>query len=169
MRVLVLGGGGREHALAWRLRRDEGVERVWIAPGNGGTPAVAETIPDLDIANPAAVARHAARERYDLVVVGPEAPLAAGVADALRQASVPVFGPSQAAARLESSKAFAKRQLLRADVPTAVSAVFDDLGEALANARASTAPPVIKADWLAAGKGVVVPDSHEAAEEAIRD
>ena len=105
-----------------------------------GTPAVAETVPDLDILDPAAVARHAARERYDLVVIGPEAPLAAGVADALRQASVPVFGPTRAAARLESSKAFAKEQLGRAGVPTAASAVFDDLGEALAHARASEQP-----------------------------
>jgi phosphoribosylamine--glycine ligase len=166
--VLVLGSGAREHALAWRLARDEGVRRVRIAPGNGGTPAVAETVPDLDILDPAAVARHAARERYDLVVIGPEAPLAAGVADALRTASVPVFGPSQAAARLESSKAFAKEQLVRAGVPTAASAVFEDLGEALAHVRASEAPPVVKADWLAAGKGVVVPDTLEAAEEAIR-
>jgi phosphoribosylamine--glycine ligase len=169
MEVLVLGSGAREHALAWRLARDEGVGRVRIAPGNGGTPAVAETVPDLDILNPAAVARHAARERYDLVVIGPEAPLAAGVADALRKASVPAFGPSQAAARLESSKAFAKEQLRRADVPTPASAVFDDLAEAVAHARASDAPPVVKADWLAAGKGVVVPDSHEAAEVAIRE
>jgi phosphoribosylamine--glycine ligase len=111
MRVMVLGGGAREHALAWRLRRDEAVKGVWIAPGNGGTPAVAETVQDLDILDPGAVARHAARERYDLVVIGPEAPLAAGVADALRRASVPVFGPSRAAARLESSKAFAMVQL----------------------------------------------------------
>jgi phosphoribosylamine--glycine ligase len=169
MRVLVLGGGAREHALAWRLRRDEGVERVWIAPGNGGTPAVAETVRQLDILDPRAVARHAARERYDLVVIGPEAPLAAGVADALRQASVPVFGPSRAAARLESSKAFAKEQLQRGDVPTAASAIFDDVGEAVDYARASDAPLVVKADWLAAGKGVVVSDSHEAVEGAIRD
>ncbi|MBA3688869.1 MAG: phosphoribosylamine--glycine ligase [Chloroflexi bacterium] len=169
MEVLVLGSGAREHALAWRLARDEAVERVRIAPGNGGTPAVAETIPGLDILDPAAVARHAARERYGLVVVGPEAPLAAGVADALRQASVPVFGPARAAARLESSKAFAKEQLRRADVPTPACVVFDDVGEALAHARASDAPPVVKADWLAAGKGVVVPDSHEAAAEAIRE
>jgi len=103
--VLVLGSGAREHALAWRLARDDGVGRLRVAPGNGGTPAVAETVPDLDILDPSAVARHAARERYDLVVIGPEAPLAAGVADALRQASVPTFGPSRAAARLESSKA----------------------------------------------------------------
>ena len=127
MRVLVLGGGGREHALAWRLARDESVERVWIAPGNGGTAAVAETVPDLQILDPAAVARHAARERYDLVVIGPEAPLAAGVADALQRASVPVFGPTAAAARLESSKAFAKEQLRRAGVATAASTVFDDV------------------------------------------
>jgi phosphoribosylamine---glycine ligase len=168
MRVLVLGGGGREHALAWRLARDESVERVWIAPGNAGTPAVAETVRDLPISDPAAVARYAAHERYDLVVIGPEAPLAAGVADALRRASVPTFGPSRAAARLESSKAFAKEQLRRAGVPTGASAVFDDLNAALAHVRQGGEPPVVKADWLAAGKGVVVPETHEAAESAIR-
>jgi phosphoribosylamine--glycine ligase len=167
VRVLVLGGGGREHALAWRLARDESVERVWIAPGNGGTSAVAETVTDLPIGDPAAVARHAARERYDLVVIGPEAPLAAGVTDALRMASVPVFGPSRAAARLESSKAFAKEQLRRAGIATAESAVFDDAEEAVAHARSSERPPVVKADWLAAGKGVVVPETAEAAEAAI--
>jgi phosphoribosylamine---glycine ligase len=168
VRVLVLGGGGREHALAWRLARDESVDRLRIAPGNGGTSAVAETV-DLAIGDPAAVARHAARERYDLVVIGPEALLAAGVADALRTASVPVFGPSSAAARLESSKAFAKEQLRRAGVATAESVVFDDVDEAVAHARSSERPPVVKADRLAAGKGVVVPETSEAAEEAIRD
>jgi phosphoribosylamine--glycine ligase len=169
MRVLVLGGGGREHALAWRLSRDESVERVWIAPGNGGTSAVAETVPNLDILDPGAVARHAARERYGLVVIGPEAPLAAGVADALRRASVPTFGPSRAAARLESSKSFAKDQLRRAGVATGASVVFDDLGEALAHLRQSPEPPVVKVDWLAAGKGVVVSASHAAAEDAVRE
>jgi phosphoribosylamine--glycine ligase len=169
MRVLVLGGGGREHALAWRLARDESVEQVWVAPGNGGTEAVAETVPDLPIEDPTAVARYASRERYDLVVIGPEAPLAAGVADALRQASVPAFGPSRAAARLESSKAFAKEQLRRAGVPTATSAVFDDVEAAVAHARRSERPPVVKADWLAAGKGVVVPDNGADAEAAIRE
>jgi phosphoribosylamine--glycine ligase len=167
--VLILGSGAREHALAWRLARDDGVGQLRIASGNGGTPAVAETVPDLDILDPAAVARHAARERYDLVVIGPEAPLAAGVADALRGASVPTFGPSRAAARLESSKAFAKEQLHRAGVPTGASAVFDDPEVALAHLRESAEPPVVKADWLAAGKGVVVPDSHAAAEDAIRE
>jgi phosphoribosylamine---glycine ligase len=168
VRVLVLGGGGRGHALAWRLARDESVEQVRIAPGNAGTVAVAEVVPDLAIDDPAAVARHAARERYDLVVIGPEDPLAAGVADALRTASVPVFGPSRAAARLESSKAYAKEQLRRAGIATAASAVFDNGEEAVAHVRASDQPPVVKADWLAAGKGVIVPETVEAAEAAVR-
>jgi phosphoribosylamine--glycine ligase len=166
--VLVLGSGAREHVLAWRLARDEGVGRLRIAPGNGGTPAVAETVDGLDIGDPAAVARHASRERYDLVVVGPEAPLAAGVADALATAGVPVFGPSRSAARLEWSKAYAKDQLLRAGVPTARSATFTDLDAALAHAAGLDRPPVVKADWLAAGKGVVVPDTGEEVAAAIR-
>lgn len=167
MDVLVLGSGAREHALAWRLARDEGVQRVRIAPGNGGTPAVAETIPDLDIRDPVAVARHASRERYGLVVIGPEAPLAAGVADALATAGIPAFGPSRSAARLESSKAYGKAQLQRAGVPTAGSATFTDVGGAISYARVQDRPPVVKADWLAAGKGVVVPETVEEAEAAI--
>jgi len=169
MRVLVLGGGGREHALAWRMSRDESVERVWIAPGNGGTAGVAASIPDLPIADPAAVVRHAARERYDLVVIGPEAPLAAGVADALERASIPAFGPTRGAARLEWSKVFAKEQLRLAGVATAASAVFDDVESAVAHAHASDRPPVVKADWPATGKGVIVPDTAQAAEAAIRE
>ncbi|HEX6139881.1 MAG TPA: phosphoribosylamine--glycine ligase [Candidatus Limnocylindria bacterium] len=167
MDVLLLGSGAREHALAWRLGRDEGVRRVRIAPGNGGTPAVAESVADLDILDPVAVARHASRERYDLVVIGPEAPLAAGVSDALQQAAIPVFGPSRAAARLEWSKAYAKEQLARAGVRTAPSAAFAEREAALAHARALAEPPVVKADWLAAGKGVVVPETADEAEEAI--
>ncbi len=166
--ILVLGSGAREHALAWRLARDDGVGEVRLAPGNGGTAAVAGTVPGLDILDPLAVARHAARERYDLVVIGPEAPLAAGMADALKQASVPVFGPDRAAARLESSKAFAKRQMQRAGVPTAPFAVFADPLSAIDWARRQDRPPVVKADWLAAGKGVMVPDTAAEAEAAIR-
>jgi phosphoribosylamine--glycine ligase len=168
MTVLVLGGGAREHALAWRLARDEGGTEVRIAPGNGGTPAVAETVGGLDIGNPAAVARHAARERYQLVVIGPDAVVAAGVADALSAVSVPVFGPTRAAARLEWSKDFAKRQLQRAGVPTAAARAFADVDAALAYAGTLDRLPVVKADWLAAGKGVVVPDTLEEAEAAIR-
>ena len=168
MDVLVLGSGAREHALAWRLGRDDGVGAVRIAPGNGGTPAAAETV-DLDPTDPLAVTRHAARERYGLVVIGPEAPLAAGVADELTSARIPTFGPTRAAARLESSKAFAKRQMQRAGVATAGSATFTDVDAALAHVRRSDRPTVVKADWLAAGKGVVVPDSVEEAEAAVRD
>jgi phosphoribosylamine--glycine ligase len=168
LRILVLGSGGREHALAWRLARDEGGHQLRIAPGNGGTDAVAERVVDLDPLDPGAVARHAGRERYDLVVIGPEAPLAAGVADALAQAGIPAFGPSRAAARLESSKAFAKQQLARARVPTAESRTFTDADAALAWIAAREAPPVVKADWLAAGKGVVVPETHDEAADAAR-
>jgi phosphoribosylamine--glycine ligase len=167
MDILVIGGGGREHALAWRLARDEAVRRVRIAPGNGGTHAVAEAVTDLDVTDPIAVTRHASRERYDLVVIGPEGPLAAGVADELASARIPVFGPSRAAARLESSKAFAKRQMARAGIATATSATFTDPEAAIAHVRAADRPPVVKADWLAAGKGVVVPETHEEAIAAI--
>src|ERR671918_3235630 len=135
MDVLVIGSGAREHALAWRLARDEGVRRVRIAPGNGGTPAVAETVDDLGVVDPDAVARHAARERYGLVVIGPEAPLAAGLADELGSTRIPTFGPMRAAARLESSKAFAKQQMRRAGVPTADAASFTDPDEAVAHLR----------------------------------
>ena len=169
MDVLVIGGGGREHALAWRLARDAGVGRVRIAPGNGGTPACAETVPDLNVSDPMAVARHVTRERYDLVVIGPEGPLAAGVADELESARVPVFGPTRSAARLESSKAFAKAQMERAGVPTARAATFTDAEAAIAYARSQTEPPVVKADWLAAGKGVIVPETDAEAEAAIRE
>ena len=168
MDVLVLGSGAREHALAWRLARDGGVRRVRIAPGNGGTVAVGETV-DLDPTDALAVARHAAAERYDLVVIGPEAPLAAGVADELASTRVPTFGPMRAAARLESSKAFAKRQMERAGVPTATSVTFTDPDEALAHLITLDRPPVVKADWLAAGKGVIVPETPEEAEAAVRD
>jgi phosphoribosylamine--glycine ligase len=168
MDVLVIGSGAREHALAWRLARDGGVGRVRIAPGNGGTVAVGESV-ELDVTDPDAVARHATRERYGLVVIGPEAPLAAGVADELASTRIPTFGPTRAATRLESSKAFAKRQMRRAGVPTASAESFTDPDAAVAHVRAAGRPPVVKADWLAAGKGVVVPESTEEAEAAVRD
>ena len=167
--ILVIGGGGREHALAWRLARDEGVRRLRIAPGNGGTAAVGESIVDLDVIDPLAVARHATRERYDLVVIGPEGPLAAGVADELAAARIPVFGPTRSAARLESSKAFAKRQMQRAGIPTAAARSFTDPEAAIAHLLAQDETPVVKADWLASGKGVIVPETHEQGEAAVRD
>jgi phosphoribosylamine--glycine ligase len=169
MRILVLGSGAREHALAWRLSRDQGGHELRIAPGNAGTLALAERVPELDPEDPVAVARHAGRERYDLVVIGPEAPLAAGVADALAQAGIPAFGPTRAAARLESSKAFAKEVMRRAGVATPASRTVTDVDAGLAHLRALPEPPVVKADWLAAGKGVVVPETREEAEEAVRE
>ena len=169
MDVLVIGAGGREHALAWRLARDEGVRRVRIAPGNGGTAAAAEPVSGLDVRDVTAVARHAVRERYGLVVIGPEAPLAGGLADELASTRIPTFGPMRAAARLESSKTFAKDQMRRAGVPTASAQSFTDPDAALAHVRAAERPPVVKADWLAAGKGVVVPETAEEAESAVRE
>lgn len=169
MDVLVLGSGAREHALAWRLRRDESVSRVVIAPGNGGTDGVAEPLRGLDITDPLAVARHAAHERYGLVVIGPEGPLAAGVADELASTRIPTFGPSRAAARLESSKAFAKEQMRRSGVPTPDAQSFTDPSAALEFIRNAGEPPVVKADWLAFGKGVVVPGTREEAAAAVRD
>jgi phosphoribosylamine---glycine ligase len=167
--ILVLGSGGREHALAWRLARDDGVRGVRVAPGNGGTRAIGEAVDDLDLTDPRAVVRHAAREGYGLVVIGPEAPLAAGVADALEQAAIPVFGPTAAAARLESSKAYAKDQMRRAGVATADGEAFSDVERARARARAmaSAGGVVVKADWLAGGKGVVVAETANEAEAAI--
>jgi phosphoribosylamine--glycine ligase len=164
--VLVIGSGGREHALAWRLARDESVRSVRIAPGNGGTVAAGESV-DLDITDPTSVARHAVNERYGLVVIGPEAPLAAGLADELESTRIPTFGPMRAAARLESSKAFAKRQMERAGVATPSAQSFTDPEAATAAVRASERPPVVKADWLAAGKGVVVPETLADAEAAV--
>jgi phosphoribosylamine---glycine ligase len=168
--VLVIGSGAREHALAWRLARDDSTERVSLAPGNGGSRAVGESV-DLDILDPDAIARHTSRERYGLVVVGPDAPLAAGVVDALESARVPVFGPTRDAARLEWSKAFAKECMLRAGVPTAESRTFVEPEAALAFAREAAEAGrrlVVKADWLAAGKGVVVPESAVETSDAIR-
>jgi phosphoribosylamine--glycine ligase len=165
MDVLILGGGGREHALAWAFRRNPGCGRLCCAPGNAGIAALAECIA-LDPCDPAAVTGFARREGIGLVVIGPEAPLAAGVSDALTAAGVPVFGPSRAAARLETSKAFAKAVCDAAGAPTAAWARFTEADAALAHIRARGAPIVVKADGLAAGKGVVVAATVAEAEAA---
>lgn len=160
MRVLVLGSGAREHALVWKLKQSPLVSALYVAPGNPGMAAVAQVVALNPVDGPQ-VTTWAKEHRVDLVVVGPEAPLVAGVADALRAAGVDVFGPSAAAARVEGSKAFAKDVMLAAGVPTAASEVFDDARAAAERARA-WGPVVVKADGLAAGKGVVVADSGEA-------
>jgi phosphoribosylamine--glycine ligase len=167
--ILLLGSGGREHALAWKLAQSPLCGRLLVAPGNPGMAAHGTLVPDLDITDCAAVVALAKAEGIGLVVVGPEAPLAAGVADALRAANIPVFGPGAGAARLEASKAFTKALCDEANIPTARYRRFDALDPALAYAQAHPLPVVVKADGLAAGKGVTVAATHAEAEEALRN
>ncbi|MCX7683583.1 MAG: phosphoribosylamine--glycine ligase [Anaerolineae bacterium] len=166
MDVLVVGSGGREHALAWKLAQSPHVERLFVAPGNGGTAAVAHNIPIAATDIPALVS-FATRERIGLTVVGPEAPLVDGLADALAASGLRVFGPTAAAAQIEGSKAFAKRLMIEEGIPTGVGAIFDDYETARAYLRRQGAPIVIKASGLAAGKGVAVCRTLEEAEEAL--
>jgi phosphoribosylamine--glycine ligase len=167
MRVLVVGSGGREHALVWKIARSPAVERVLAAPGSDAIARLAECRPETRADDVAALARLARRERVDLVVVGPEAPLAAGLVDRLRDAGTAAFGPTAAAARLESSKAFAKRFMARHGIPTARFAVFEELEAARRHVRELGGPCVVKADGLAAGKGVAVCDGPAEAERAL--
>ncbi|MBA4265737.1 MAG: phosphoribosylamine--glycine ligase [Comamonadaceae bacterium] len=166
MRVLVIGGGGREHALAWRLKHDDGVSQVFVAPGNAGTARDAELI-NLDITDKVSLREWAQAQGVALTVVGPEAPLAAGVVDEFRAHGLAIFGPTKAAAQLESSKAFSKAFMQRHGIPTAKYQAFTDPVLAHAYVDAEGAPIVVKADGLAAGKGVVVATTVAEAHEAI--
>ena len=168
MKILVVGSGGREHAIAWRLSRDEAKHELFCAPGNAGTAAVAENVPVKADDVPGIVA-WAREHRPDLVVVGPEAPLVAGLVDALAAAGVRAFGPVAAAARMEGSKRFAKEIMDAAGVPTGRAQTFTDPAAAKAALPAYGLPVVIKADGLAAGKGVVVAETTAQAEAAIDD
>ncbi|MBM6908525.1 phosphoribosylamine--glycine ligase [Collinsella intestinalis] len=165
--ILLLGSGGREHALAAKLAESPRCGELFIAPGNGGTLAVGENVA-LDENDPAAVADFARETNCGLVVIGPEAPLVAGVADAVRAAGIPCFGPGAAGAQMEGSKKFSKELMGRANIPTAAYGSFTDEESALAYVRAQGAPLVVKADGLAAGKGVVVASTLEEAEDAVR-
>jgi phosphoribosylamine--glycine ligase len=166
MKVLVIGNGGREHALAWKLTQSPKVQKVFVAPGNGGTGADTR-LHNVAITDHAALADFAQAEKIALTVVGPEAPLAGGIVDLFRSRGLRVFGPTRAAAQLESSKAFAKDFMQRHRIPTARYAVFADAAAAHAHVDANGAPIVIKADGLAAGKGVVVAMTLAEAHEAI--
>ena len=166
MKLLVVGSGGREHALAWKLAQSPRVQKVYVAPGNGGT-ATEPGIENVALTETADLIKFAKRERIQLTVVGPEAPLAAGIVDAFRQAGLRIFGPTQTAAQLESSKEFAKRFMVRHGIPTARHAVFSSAAEAKAYVEKQGAPVVVKADGLAAGKGVVVAGSVADAKQAI--
>jgi phosphoribosylamine---glycine ligase len=166
MKVLVIGGGGREHALAWKLSQSERIQKVYVAPGNGGT-ARDPNLVDVPITDVKALREWAQQEKIELTVVGPEAPLAAGVVDEFRAHGMRIFGPTQAAAQLESSKAFSKAFMQRHGIPTAVYETFTDPVQAHAYIDKMGAPIVVKADGLAAGKGVVVAMTAAEAHEAI--
>jgi phosphoribosylamine--glycine ligase len=168
VKILVLGGGGREHALCWALLRAPSVDEVLCAPGNAGIAEVARCV-EVDPTDVALVLQLALGEEVDLVVVGPETPLAAGVADTLGEAGVPTFGPSRAAARIEASKAFCKEVMAAAGVPTAAYWTGTDPEEAVAALDRFLAPYVVKADGLAAGKGVRICAERAEAEDAIRE
>lgn len=166
MKVLVIGGGGREHAMAWKLNQSPKVTRVYVAPGNGGT-AVSHHLDNIAITDVRALRQWAQDEKIGLTVVGPEAPLAAGVVDEFRAHGLRIFGPTRAAAQLESSKAFSKAFMRRHGIPTADYDTFTDPAEAHAFVERLGAPIVIKADGLAAGKGVVVAMTLQEAHDAV--
>jgi phosphoribosylamine--glycine ligase len=168
MKVLLIGGGGREHAIAHRLTQSPLLDYLFVAPGNGGTARLpkCENI-SIDVDQIDALVRFAQEHHIDLTVVGPEAPLVAGVVDAFQAAGLRIFGPMRAASRLEGSKVFSKQFMLRWGIPTGRAEIFDDFDEAMRYLRTLDRPPVVKADGLAAGKGVVVPATLEAAAAAV--
>ncbi len=166
MNVLLIGSGGREHALAWKLAQSPLLDKLYAAPGNPGIAAVAGCIA-LDVADHEAVARFCKESGIGLVVVGPEAPLVAGLADDLEREGITVFGPSKAAARLEGSKGFTKDLCARAGIPTGAYARFSDAGAAKAYLAGQSFPIVVKADGLAAGKGVIIAETSDDALAAI--
>ena len=170
MKILVVGGGGREHALAWKIARSPMVSKVFVAPGNAGTarePGLTNV--DIGAEDIPALFRFAEDERIDLTVVGPEAPLVAGIVDTFRDGGLNIFGPTRDAAQLEGSKAFTKDFLRRHNIPTARYGVFTEVAEALDFIHDHGAPIVVKADGLAAGKGVILAQTIEEANAAVRD
>src|SRR5437899_6436455 len=166
MNILLLGSGGREHALAWKIAASPLLTKVWCAPGNAGIAREAECSA-LDVANHPAVSEFCKSNAVDLVVVGPETPLAAGIVDDLGKAGIKAFGPSKEAAQLEGSKGFTKALCTEFNIPTGAYGRFTNAADALAYVRAQGAPIVVKADGLAAGKGVVVAQTLREAEDAI--
>ncbi len=168
MNILVLGSGGREHAIAWTLAKSPKADTIYVAPGNGGTAGFAENVKGLNAEDGAAVLKFAQDNAIDLVVIGPEAPLVAGVADVVRGAGIPVFGPDAQGAQLEGSKTFCKEFMMRNNLPTAAYLSTTDEAAAHAYIDEQGAPIVVKADGLAAGKGVVVAQTVEDAHEAVK-
>lgn len=167
MNILVLGGGGREHAISWALAKSPRCTELYVAPGNGGTANIARNVKDLNAEDAQAVLAFAQAHNIELVVIGPEAPLVAGVADALREAGIPVFGPDAQGAQLEGSKTYSKRFMDANGIPTARYQSFTDAASARAYCKELGAPLVVKADGLAAGKGVVVAETLDMALDAV--
>jgi len=168
MRILIIGSGGREHALAWKIAQSPRVTKLFCAPGNAGIAAVAECvpIPSMEIDK---LAAFASAQKIDLTIVGPEGPLCAGIVDVFQSRGLRIFGPNQHAAQLEGSKVFSKKFLLKHNIPTAAAAIFDNPDDARAHLHKVGAPVVVKADGLAAGKGVIVASSIVEAERAIAE
>ena len=168
MKILIVGGGGREHAIAWKIAQNPNVEKIWCAPGNGGIAKIAECVPikatDVD-----AMVKFAKENKPDLVMVAPDDPLVLGMVDALEKEGIRAFGPHANAAIIEGSKSFAKELMINCNVPTAKYAVFTDADKAIAYVKENGAPIVIKADGLALGKGVTVAMDEETAIRAIKD
>jgi phosphoribosylamine--glycine ligase len=168
MKILVIGNGGREHALVWTLAQSLRVAKLFCAPGNAGIADLAECVP-IPATDIEGLAAFAAEHKIDLTIVGPEAPLCAGIVDAFQARGLRIFGPNKRAAQLEGSKVFAKQILLKYKIPTAPAAIFDDADVARVHLRKVGAPIVVKADGLAAGKGVIVASSVEEAERAVAE
>jgi len=166
--ILIVGGGGREHALGWRFAQDPRIQKIWFAPGNAGTAKVGHNLP-ISASDVEGITRWAEKEKPGLVVVGPEAPLCAGLADRLRQLGIRVFGPGAKGAQLEGSKSFCKDLLVRQKIPTARAGSFLSMKEALVFLETLSCPVVVKADGLAAGKGVVIAESHGEAKQAMTE
>jgi phosphoribosylamine--glycine ligase len=168
LKILVVGGGGREHTLVWKIAQSPKAEKVFAAPGNGGTAAIAENL-DLRPTDIEGLGKAAREKGIDLVVVGPEAPLASGIVDHFDRLDIPVFGPTRAAAQIESSKAFGRNLMERYGIPCPKAAIFSSYSEAHEYIQKQRAPVVIKADGLSAGKGVIIADSLDEADRAISD
>ena len=167
MKVLVVGGGGREHAMVCALAKSPRIDKLWCAPGNGGIAAQAECV-NIKATDVPAMVAFAKENSVDYVVVAPDDPLALGMVDALEEAGIPAFGPHKNAAIIEASKSFSKDLMKKYNIPTAKYEIFTDMEQALSYVRSEGAPIVVKADGLALGKGVVVAQTVEEAEEAIR-
>ena len=168
MNILVVGGGGREHTLAWKISRSRRAKNIFIAPGNAGTALIGENL-DIAPTDIEALGKAAAERHIDLAVIGPESPLAAGIVDHLETRGIPAFGPTRAAARIESSKVFARELMLKYDIPTPRGASFSSFQEARKYLEQQRAPIVVKADGLSAGKGTIIAATLEEAQKALED